>query len=145
MDQLAGLTEEARKRALARFHILQPHLQDKPPLKSIATAAGTPFRTAQRWVPLYHQSGLAVARMKRNDSGDHRVVSAKIKEAIKRPALQGFAPTRHTVRALTRSITSRRYCRFIRKGIKPYVVPLRAGKTGATIFNRIRVERVFRC
>src|ERR1022692_43092 len=59
MDQLAGLTEEARKLALDRFRLLQPHLEDDRPLKAVAAAAGIPFRTAQRWVSLYRQFGLA--------------------------------------------------------------------------------------
>jgi hypothetical protein len=33
MDQLAGLAEEARKLALERFRLLQPHLEDDRPLK----------------------------------------------------------------------------------------------------------------
>ena len=58
MDQLAGLTEEARKLALDRFRLLQPHLEDDRPLKAVAAAAGIPVRTAQRWVSLYWQFGL---------------------------------------------------------------------------------------
>src|SRR6266478_516451 len=83
MDQLAGLTEEARKLALERFRLLQPHLEDDRPLKAVAAAAGIPFRTAQRWVSLYWQFGLAaLARRKRTDTGEHREISAKLKEAI---------------------------------------------------------------
>jgi hypothetical protein len=66
MDELAGLTGEARKRALDRFHPLQPHLENDRPLKAVATAAGIPFRTAQRWVSLYRQLGLA-ALARRNE------------------------------------------------------------------------------
>jgi len=89
MDQLAGFTEEARKLALDRFHLLQPHLEDDRPLKAVATAAGIPFRTAQRWVSLYRQFGLAaLARKKRADTGQHREMSAKLKEAIEGIALQ---------------------------------------------------------
>src|ERR1022692_3203780 len=62
MDELAGLTGEARKRALDRFHLLQPHLENDRPLKAVAAAAGIPFRTAQRWVSLYRQLGLAWPR-----------------------------------------------------------------------------------
>jgi hypothetical protein len=47
MDHLAGLTEEARKLALNRFRLLQPHLEDERPLKAVAVSAGIPFRTAQ--------------------------------------------------------------------------------------------------
>ncbi len=89
MDQLAGLPEEARKLALDRFRLLQPHLEDDRPLKAVAAAGGIPFRTAQRWVSLYRQFGLAaLARKKRNDNGEHREISAKLKEAIEGIALQ---------------------------------------------------------
>ena len=89
MDQLAGLTEEARKLALERFRLLQPHLEDDRPLKAVAAAAGIPFRTAQRWVSLYWQFGLtALARKRRTDSRQHRNTSAKLKEAIEGIALQ---------------------------------------------------------
>ena len=89
MDQLAGLSEEVRKLALDRFRLLQPHLEDDRPLKLVAAKAGIPFRTAQRWVALYHQFGLsALARKRRADSGEHRAVSVKIREAIEGLALQ---------------------------------------------------------
>jgi len=89
MDQLAGLTEEARKLALDRFRLLQPHLEDDRPLKAVAAAAGVPFRTAQRWVSLYRQFGLtALGRKRRTDTGQHREMSAKLKEAIEGIALQ---------------------------------------------------------
>src|ERR1035441_1631162 len=89
MDQLAGLTEEARKLALDRFRQLQPHLEDDRPLKAVAAAAGISFRTAQRWVSLYRQFGLtALARKRRTDASQHREMSAKLKEAIEGIALQ---------------------------------------------------------
>src|SRR5438067_558072 len=89
MDELAGLTGEARKRALDRVHLLQPHLENDRPLKAVAAAAGIPFRTAQRLVSLYRQLGLAaLARRKRTDTGEHREISVKLKEAIEGIALQ---------------------------------------------------------
>ena len=89
MDQLAGLREEARKLALDRFRLIQPHLEDGRPLKLVAAAAKIPFRTAQRWVSLYRQFGLAaLARKKRTDDGQHREISAELKEAIEGIALQ---------------------------------------------------------
>src|ERR1019366_2774780 len=89
MDQLAGLTEGARKLALDRFRLLQPHLEADRPLKAVAAAAGIPFRTAQRWVSSYRQFGLtALARKRRTDTGVHREVSAKLKKAIEGIALQ---------------------------------------------------------
>ena len=89
MDQLAGLTDEARTLALDRFRLLQPHLEENRPLRLVAAAAGIPLRTAQHWVEKYQQFGLAaLARRKRADSGEHRAVSVKIREAIEGLALQ---------------------------------------------------------
>src|SRR5437016_336308 len=89
MDQLAGLPEDAHKLAFDRFRLLQPHLEDGRPLKAVAVASRVPFRTAQRWVSLYRQFGLAgLARKTRTDNGQHREISAKLKEAIEGIALQ---------------------------------------------------------
>ena len=59
MDELAGLSEEARKLAMERFRLLQPHLENNEPLTSVAQAAGIPYRTAHRLVSEYRRSGLA--------------------------------------------------------------------------------------
>ena len=40
MDELAGLSEEARKIALDRFRLIQPYLEENQSLKSVALAAG---------------------------------------------------------------------------------------------------------
>ncbi|HEX6881252.1 MAG TPA: DDE-type integrase/transposase/recombinase, partial [Terriglobales bacterium] len=86
---MAGLPEDARKLAFDRFRLLQPYLEDHRPLKAVAATARVPFRTAQRWVSLYRQFGLAgLARKKRTDNRQHRDVSAKLKEAIEGIALQ---------------------------------------------------------
>ena len=58
-------------------------------MKAVAAAAGIPFRTAQRWVSLYRKFGLtALARKRRTDTGEHREISTKLKEAIEGVALQ---------------------------------------------------------
>ncbi|MGC9950156.1 MAG: Mu transposase C-terminal domain-containing protein [Bryobacteraceae bacterium] len=89
MDQLVGLTEDARKLALDRFRLIQPHLEQNQSLQSVADAAGVPYRTAQRWVAQYRLFGLAaLARKRREDRGERRVVSAKLKKVIEGLALQ---------------------------------------------------------
>ena len=89
MTPLAGLPDEARTLALDRFRLLQPHLEDGRSLKIVAAAAHIPFRTAQRWVSRYRQFGLAaLARKKRTDTGQHRELSATLKNAIEGVALQ---------------------------------------------------------
>ncbi len=89
MDQLAGLPEEARKLALDRFRQIQPHLEENGPLQSVAREAGIPYRTAQRWVAQYRRFGLAaLSREKREDRGERRAVSTRLKEIIEGLALQ---------------------------------------------------------
>jgi putative transposase len=89
MDELAGLPEEARRLALDRFRLLQPHLEQNEPLTSVAKAAGIPYRTAHRLVSQYRRHGLAaLVRKKRLDRGQRRVVSISLKEAIEGLALK---------------------------------------------------------
>ena len=89
MDQLAGLPEEVRKLALDRFRQIRPHLEENRPLQSVAREAGIPYRTAQRWVAQYRLFGLAaLSRKKREDRGERRAVSTKVKEIIEGLALQ---------------------------------------------------------
>jgi putative transposase len=89
MDELTGLSEEDRKLALDRFRLLRPHLEQNQSLRSVASSAGIPYRTAHRWVTQYRQFGLAaLIRKKREDRGKRRAVSTKIKEVIEGLALQ---------------------------------------------------------
>ena len=88
MRELTDLSEEDRTLALARFHILQPHLDDHRPLRLVAKEAGIGFRTAQRWVTQYRRAGLAaLARKRRADSGAPRILSKRFREAIEGMAL----------------------------------------------------------
>jgi len=64
---LAGLSEEARKLALDRFRLLRPHLEENQSLRSVALAAGIPYRTAHRWAAQYRQFGLAALARKKRD------------------------------------------------------------------------------
>ena len=89
MDKLVGLSKDARKQAMERFRLLQPHLEHHEPLTAVAQAAGIPYRTAHRLVGEYRRSGLAALVHKpRADRGDRRVVSVNLKEAIEGLALQ---------------------------------------------------------
>ena len=82
MEELAELTEADRDRAMARFRLLQPHLEEEVPLRVVAAEAEIPFRTAQRWVFQYRLSGLAaLVRKTRGDRGARRVVSGTIEAA----------------------------------------------------------------
>ena len=89
MDELAGLPEDARRLAMERFRLLQPHLEQNESLISVAKAAGIPYRTAHRLVSAYRRHGLAaLVRKRRTDRGQRRAVSDSIKKAIEGLALQ---------------------------------------------------------
>jgi len=47
---MSVLSEDARQRALQRFDVLRPHLEDGVPLGPIARHLGLTERTLQRWV-----------------------------------------------------------------------------------------------
>jgi putative transposase len=88
-DELAGLSEQARKLALDRYRILQPHLEQSQSLQSVAQAAGILYRTAHRWLAQYRRFGLAaLARKTRVDRGERRAASGELKQAIEGLALQ---------------------------------------------------------
>jgi putative transposase len=88
-NELALLSEGARKLALDRFRILKPHLEHSQSLRSVALAAGIPYRTAHRWLAQYRRFGLAaLARKARVDRGERRAASVDLKQAIEGLALQ---------------------------------------------------------
>jgi len=89
VQELSGVSEAARDRAMARFRLIQPYLEERRSLQSVADDAKLPFRTAQRWVSQYRKLGLAAfLRKAREDRGGRRVVSSRIKSAIEGLALE---------------------------------------------------------
>jgi putative transposase len=69
-----AFTEAQRQVAMARFAVLQPHLEEDVPLARAARQAGVPIRTAERWLARYRQKGLAgLARPVRRDAAIHRL------------------------------------------------------------------------
>ncbi len=85
---LATLAEAERERALERFHLLKPFLEDGVPLPRIAAQRGIPLRTLRRWVSRYRSEHLAgLARRPRADRGHYRL-SAELQRFIEGLALQ---------------------------------------------------------
>ena len=85
---LSGLTDEARSRALARFRIIRPFLEDGVPLTQVAREQGLVLRTARRWVDRYRREGLAgLARKERGDK-DKRKLAAPLRQLIEWLALR---------------------------------------------------------
>jgi putative transposase len=85
---LSSLPDEARSRALARFQIIRPFLEDRVPLAQIAREQGVVLRTARRWVNRYRKEGLAgLARKERGDR-DKRKLTPALQQLIEGMALR---------------------------------------------------------
>ena len=77
------------ERAMTRFRLLRPFLEDDVPLTAVARAAEVPLSTAKRWVRRYRAQGLAgLARRSRADKGSGRVLIPLLQELIEGLALQ---------------------------------------------------------
>ena len=50
---LASLSDRQREQAMARFAVLQPHLDRNVPLARAARDGGVALRTARRWLRRY--------------------------------------------------------------------------------------------
>jgi putative transposase len=65
---LAERPPEERSRALARYRMLQPCIENDVPLTHVARHHGIPLRTVQRWLAQYRRDGFAgLARRQRCD------------------------------------------------------------------------------
>ncbi|MEI7772037.1 MAG: helix-turn-helix domain-containing protein, partial [Chloroflexales bacterium] len=81
-----ALDDAQRATALARFTLLQPHLEAGIALRAIAAQHGLAYRTLQAWLARYRQQGLA--HQPRADRGTHRRVPPDLQLLIEGLALQ---------------------------------------------------------
>ncbi len=83
------LSELDRTKALSRFKIIQPFLEEGVPLTKIVATENISLSTARRWVSRYRQDGLAgLVRPKRRDKGVHRCLNEEVRNLIEGLALQ---------------------------------------------------------
>lgn len=76
-------------RAMARFAVLRPHLEDDVPVSCAAEVAGVPVRTVRRWLSRFRRDGMAGhARMERVDRGRRRLPEELVR------AVEGMALAR---------------------------------------------------
>jgi putative transposase len=91
---LSTLSEAEGALALARYHLLQPFLEQGVPLAQVAKHHGLVLRTVQRWVARYQAHGLVgLARRARADRGLARSLRPELKHAIEGLALRKPAPS----------------------------------------------------
>jgi putative transposase len=102
--ELSGLCDIERSRALARFEIIRPFLEDGVSLTRLARERRIVLRTARRWVERYRKNGLVgLVRKERNDK-DERKLLPELQQiieglALSRPKLSAAAVHRKTVDA----------------------------------------------
>ena len=88
-DRISDNDPSEDERAITRFRLLRPFLEDGVPLASVARAAKVPLSTAHRWVRRYRAQGLdGLARRPRADKGTRRVLLTRLQELIEGLALQ---------------------------------------------------------
>ncbi len=77
---MTQLSEGQRERAMARFAVLRPHLEDGVALAHAARTAGVALRTAERWLSRYRAAGLGgLARAPRTDGGRPRLAEELVR------------------------------------------------------------------
>lgn len=109
ISPLVACTEEERARALARFRLLQPCVENGVPLAPLARQHGVALRTAQRWLQRYRQYGLAgLVRHGRTDRGGHRRLTPELTQLIEGLALRLPPPTAAYVHRQVAAVATQR-------------------------------------
>lgn len=86
---LAGLSEQARSKAMERYEVLRPALEDGVSLAEAARSAGVPPRSAQRWMAAYRSGGLlGLAPSPRTDRGHCHGLARELEGVIEGLALK---------------------------------------------------------
>jgi putative transposase len=101
---LTALSEAQRQKALVRFELLRPFLEDGVPLARIAVMSGCSIRTLWSWVARLEELGLAgLVHQPRSDRGTFRMPE-KLRQVIQALALQNPAPSAASVYRKVQSI-----------------------------------------
>ncbi|HGO6693938.1 TPA: Mu transposase C-terminal domain-containing protein [Legionella pneumophila] len=104
------------KCSFEKFKIIQPYLEDKTTLASIAKNTHISIRSLHRWIKQYKENGLEGLRLKvRNDKGSYRELSENLVQVIEGLALQ---KPKRTVAAIHRQIV--RYAQDNKLAIPSY-------------------------
>src|SRR5690349_20185207 len=91
---LAERPPAERSRALARYRVLQPCIENDVPLTHVARHHGIPLRTVQRWLAQYRRDGFAgLARRPRRDRRQPHGLPSDLTQIIEGLALRKPPPT----------------------------------------------------
>jgi putative transposase len=88
-EVLTTLTQAQRERAMERFSLLKPALEEGVSQTQIAKTHGLSLRTLQRWMQAYRTRGLVgLAKAERSDQGKRRGMPTTLVQLIEGLALQ---------------------------------------------------------
>ena len=84
----------ASPEAIARFRLLQPHLEDDVPLTRVAAGGGLSERTLRRWLAAYRADGIGgLERTRRADAGTRRRLDPDLEAFVRAMATKRPRPT----------------------------------------------------
>ena len=84
----------ASPKAIARFRLLQPHLEQSIPLTHIAAECGVAERTLRRWLAAWRVNGIqGLERTRRSDAGQARKLPPDIEAHVRNMATRRPRPT----------------------------------------------------
>jgi transposase-like protein len=84
----------ASSNALARFRLLQPHLEQDIPLARIAAESGIAERTLHRWLAAWRTHGIGgLEQARRSDGGTARRLAPEIEALVRSLATRRPRPT----------------------------------------------------
>jgi putative transposase len=103
---LSSLSEAERARAMERFRLLRPFLEEEVSLPEIARIGGISLRTARYWVQRYREEGFAgLARKTRQDKKQPKTVAQLLQLieglALRKPPLSAAAIQRQVAEVAT--------------------------------------------
>jgi len=123
----------ASSKAIARFHLLQPHLEEDIPLACIAAECGIAERTLRRWLAAWRANGIqGLERARRSDAGNRRMLDPDLEGLVRSMAIRRPRPTAAAIHrkiqaeAKARGIAGTSYSvvASIVRGVKPARIAL---------------------
>lgn len=84
----------ASSKAIARFRLLQPHLEENVPLARIAAEFGGSERTLRRWLAAWRANGIqGLEQARRSDAGNRRKLDPDLEGLVRSMATKRPRPT----------------------------------------------------
>lgn len=97
---LASVPEDLREKALKRFQMIRPFIEDAMPLPQVSQSSKIPLRTLRRWIKLFREMGFAGLIPQQRKSYESSV-PAEMKHLIEGLALQS---SKRTVTSIKREV-----------------------------------------